>query len=102
MSQNVPQVERLVAVSTEQFTDLQELYSRLLNGTFYKDHDEDARLVVVLRHVLADAMIPGMFKTLPLYEDADEDVPADAETRQIMADEAKSVQGGNWDKDANN
>ncbi len=32
--------------------DLQELYRRLLDGAFYGDHDEDARLMGVLREHL--------------------------------------------------
>jgi hypothetical protein len=56
---------RNITVTEEQFIDLQTLYSRLLEGVFYQDHDEDSRLMGVLRQALADTVLPGMFREEP-------------------------------------
>lgn len=42
----------MIMLSEDALIDLRTLYQRLHSGAFYDDHDEDLRLVGVLRKVL--------------------------------------------------
>jgi hypothetical protein len=53
---------RTVTIADPDYMDLTELHHRLREGVFYSDHDEDMRLMGVLRRVLADSTLPGMFR----------------------------------------
>ena len=42
----------MIMLSEDALKDLRTLYQRLYSGAFYDDHDEDVRLMGVLRKVL--------------------------------------------------